>query len=132
MNPSLAFSRTSASTPRVLLASLTLCLIVAASGCQGNSHTSDSHLRKIDETLAAQLPRGTGRARVEFFLRSRGFQQESSADPKDVVAIVRLVDTETLRPATARVTFHFDSLDKLITYDMQAAAHDAPLQPSAP
>ena len=132
MHPSLAFSRTFASPPGVLLASLTLCLIVAPSGCQGNSHTSDSHLRKIDETLAAQLPKGTGRARVEFFLRSRGFLQESSAEPKDVVAIVRLVDTETLQPATARVTFHFDSLDKLITYDMQAAPNDAPQQLPAP
>lgn len=126
MNPSSAFSKTFALPWRVLLASLILCLVVAAHGCQSNSHTSDSHLRKIDETLAAQLPRGTTRAHVEFFLRSRGFPQQTPADPKDVVAIVRLVDTETLQPASARVTFHFDSLDKLITYDMQAAPNDAP------
>ena len=114
-----------ASPCRVLLASLVMCLVVAASGCQSNSHTSDSRLRKIDGTLAAQLPKGTARARVEFFLRSRGFPQQTSANPNDVVAIVRLVDTETLQPATARVTFHFDSQDKLTTYDMQAAPNDA-------
>ena len=115
-----------ASPSRVLLACLILCLVVAASGCQSNSHTSDSRLRKIDETLAAQLPKGTTRERVEFFLRSRGFPQQTSAGPAEVVAIVRLVDTETLQPVTARVTFHFDSLNKLITYDMQAAPNDAP------
>lgn len=126
MKLSLAFPKTFAAPRRVLLASLTVFSVLAVPGCQSNSHTSDSRLRKIDETLAAQLPKGTARARVEFFLRSRGFPQQTSADPKDVVAIVRLVDTETLKPATARVTFHFDPLDKLVTYDMQAAPDDAP------
>jgi len=116
----------SMSLRRSLVVFLTLLLALAASGCQGNSHTSDSRLRKIDETLAAQLPKGTPRSRVEFFLHSRGFPQQYSADPRDVVAIVRLVDIDTLQPATARVTFHFDSLDKLITYDMQTAPNDGP------
>ena len=111
---------------RVLLLFLTLLPALSAPGCQGNSHTSDSHLRKIDETLAAQLPKGTPRSRVEFFLHSRGFPQHYSADPKDVVAIVRLVDIDTLQPATARVTFHFDPLEKLTTYDMEAAPNDVP------
>jgi hypothetical protein len=112
--------------PRVLLAFLTLVLALSTPGCQSNSHTSDARLRKIDQTLAAQLPKGTPRSRVEFFLHSRGFPQQYSADPKDVVAIVRLVDTDTLQPATARVTFHFDPLEKLTTYDMEAAPNDVP------
>ena len=111
----------------ILLAFLVIVLALAMPGCQSNSHTSNPRLRKIDEFLSAQLPKGTSRTRVNFFLNSRGFTEEYSSDPKAVVAIVHLVDTDTLQPATARVTFHFDPQDKVITYEMQSAP-DAAIQ----
>ena len=106
----------------VLLSSLLAC------GCRRNAHTSDSRLQKIDEMLNTQLSPGTPRARVEFFLSSRGYSIEHSSDKSSLVAMVRHVDTDTLQPATARVTFHFDSNEKLLSYDLQSAP-DAPLRP---
>jgi hypothetical protein len=115
-------SRRPLTLPRaILLPFFAMALALATSGCQSNSHTSNPRLRKIDEMLAAQLPNGTTRTRVQFFVHSRGFIEEYPADRKTVVAVVRLVDTDTLQPATARVTFHFDPQDKLTTYDMEAA-----------
>jgi len=112
----------------VLLACILFCLAAGGAGCQSNSHTSDPRLRKIDEMLGTQLPKGTPRERVTFFLSSRGFEQQYSADPQAVVGVVHHVDTETLQPAAARVTFHFDAQDKLATYDMQ----EAPENPNRP
>jgi hypothetical protein len=42
-----------------------------------------------------------------------------------VVAIVHRVDTDTLQPATARITFHFDDADKLKSYDLEPAPSSA-------
>jgi hypothetical protein len=95
-------------------------------GCKHASHTSDYRLTKIDDMLSAQLPNGTPRARVEYFLTSRGYKTEDSPDKSSLVAIVRHVDTDTLIPATARVTFRFDSGDKLASYELLPAP-DAPL-----
>ena len=117
-----AFPRLFALASAVLLSSL------MAFGCKTHSHTSDSRLQKIDEMLNAQLPQGTPRPRVEYFLNSRGYQLENSPDKAALVAVVRHIDTETLIPATARVTFHFDSNEKLVSYDLQPAP-DAPLRP---
>jgi hypothetical protein len=103
-----------------------LCAIAA--GCKPSGHTSDPQLRKIDEILDQQLPKGTPMSRVSYFLSSRGYPRDISADPHAIVAIVRHIDTETLQPITARVTFHFDANDKLVTYDL-AAAPDATIQP---
>jgi|ERR1700722_7111604 len=97
-------------------------------GCKSHSHTSDSRLEKIDEMLNAQLPQGTPRSRLAFFLNSRGYKREDSPDKNSLVAVVRLVDTDTLEPATARVTFHFDLNDKLVSYELQSAP-DTPLRP---
>lgn len=97
-------------------------------GCKSHAHTSDSRLEKIDGMLNAQLPQGTPRSRLEFFLNSRGYKLEDSPDKNSLVAVVRLVDTDTLQPATARVTFHLDSHDKLVSYELQSAP-DAPLRP---
>jgi len=118
---SLRSHRPAASAAGTLLAFLALAVVLATLGCRANSHTSDPRLRKIDEMLSAQLPKGTAEARVTFFLHSRGFPQENSLERNTVVALVRLVDTDTLLPATARVTFHFDLQDRLTTYDMQSA-----------
>lgn len=97
-------------------------------GCKRNAHTSDPHLQQIDEMLNTHLPPGTPRARVGYFLTSRGFKLDIVHDKYTVIAFVRHVDTDTLQPATARVTFHFDSNDKLTTYELQPAP-DNPLQP---
>ena len=110
------------------LAFVAFLLVSSVSGCKSKSHTSDAHLKKIDEMLNAQLPPGASRDRVEYFLTSRGYRIEDSRDKFAVVAVVRHIDTETLQPATARVTFHFDSNGKLVSYELQPAP-DAPLQP---
>ncbi|HMD10620.1 MAG TPA: hypothetical protein VKH63_24030 [Candidatus Acidoferrum sp.] len=118
----------SALRPMLLLAFAVLISSLLACGCKRNSHTSDSRLQKIDEMLNTQLPPGTPRSRVEFFLSSRGYGVEHSSDKSSLVAMVRHVDTDTLQPATARVTFHFDANEKLVSYDLQSAP-DAPLRP---
>jgi len=61
-----------------------------------------------------------------FFLDSQNFPAQIATDAKSVVAIVHRVDTDTLQPATARVTFHFDASDKLKSYDLEQAAGAAP------
>jgi hypothetical protein len=110
------------------MAGAALFLAFSLYGCKSHSHTSDSRLEKIDGMLNAQLPQGTPRSRLEFFLNSRGYKLEDSPDKNSLVAVVRLVDTDTLQPATARVTFHFDSNDKLVSYELQSAP-DVPLGP---
>ena len=107
---------------------IVLLLMSSSSGCKSKNHTSDSRLKKIDEMLNAQLPQGTPRARVEYFLSSRGYRLEDSRDKNSVIGVVRHIDTQTLQPATARVTFHFDSNNRLLSYELQAAP-DTPLQP---
>jgi hypothetical protein len=110
------------------LAFAAVMLLFVAGGCKKHSHTRDPRLRKIDQMLDAKLPPGTPRTRVEYFLSSRGHRIEHSPNSNSVVAVVRHIDTETLQPATARITFRFDSNDKLITYELQAAS-DIPPQP---
>jgi hypothetical protein len=111
------------------LACMFLLVAISSSGCKGNRHhTADSRLQKIDEMLNAELPLGTPRTRVEYFLSSRGYKLEDSPDKNSVVAIVRHVDTDTLQPATARAAFHFDSNDRLTSYELQSAP-DTPLRP---
>lgn len=92
-------------------------------GCKSpNRHTTNSQLRQIDELVNQQLPPGTTMAHVNFFLNARGYPQEDSHQQHTLVATIEHVDTETLQPAAARVTFHFDTNDKLITYDLTAVA----------
>jgi len=105
-----------------------LFLAFSICGCKSKAHTSDSRLEKIDEMLNTQLPRGTPRSRLEFFLNSHGYRLEDAPDKNSLVAVVRQIDTVTLQPRTARVTFHFDVHDKLVSYELEAAP-DAPLGP---
>ncbi|HYL86477.1 MAG TPA: hypothetical protein VE263_19795 [Candidatus Angelobacter sp.] len=97
---------------------LGLLSLLAPAGCKRSGHTSDPRLRQIDEMLDSQLPAGTPKSRVMVYLNSQGFSIENSDDPHAMVATVHHVDTETLQPVNARVTFHFDSEDKLKTYDL--------------
>ena len=101
-------------------------LALALAGCKSGAHTSDPRLRQIDQMLDSQLPQGTPKSRVMFFLGSQNFPVENATDAKSVVAIVHRVDTDTLQPATARVTFHFDASDKLKSYELEPAAGTAP------
>jgi len=112
----------------LLLACVFLLSLLSASGCKSHSHTSDSRLQKIDEMINTQLPPGTPMSRVDHFLKSRGYTVEDSPDRNSLVAVVRHVDTDTLQPATARVTFHFDSNRNLVSYELQQAP-DVPLRP---
>lgn len=100
-------------------------LSLALSGCKTSGHTSDPRLRQIDEMLDSQVPQGTPKSRVTFFLSSQNFAVENARDARTVVAIVHRVDTDTLQPATARVTFHFDDADKLKSYDLEPAPSSA-------
>ena len=108
----------------LLLSGVSLSL--ALSGCKTSGHTSDPRLRQIDEMLDSQVPQGTPKSRVIFFLSSQNFAVENAGDARTVVAIVHRVDTDTLQPATARVIFHFDDADKLKSYDLEPASSSAP------
>ena len=100
-----------------------LFLVLPNAGCQSSSrHTSDPQLRQIDEIVNKQLPPGSPMSQVTFFLNSRGYPSEAATDTHSIVALIEHVDAETLQPSAARVTFHFDSNDKLLTYDLAPAA----------
>jgi hypothetical protein len=105
---------------------LTVLFLLTIAGCKTGIHTSDPHLRQIDELLNAQLPQGTPRSRVIFFLSSQGFPVENTRDAKELVATVHRVDTDTLQPETARVTFQFDAGDKLKSYELASVAGSPP------
>jgi hypothetical protein len=100
---------------------LGLLVSIPLAGCRSSRHTSDPRLRQIDDMLDSQLPTGISKSKVSFYLSSQGFKLESTNDPQAMVAIVHRVDTDTLRPATARVTLHFDARDNLISYELVAA-----------
>lgn len=95
-------------------------LIFAAAGCNRNSHTSDPHLRQLDQILSHDLPPGTTEARVIYYLNSRGDSLEPSAEPGTVVAVIHHVNISPLDPVAARVTFRFDEHGKLTRYEMTA------------
>ena len=99
--------------------------LLALAGCKQNGHTSDPRLRPIDEMLDSQLPAGTAKSRVMFYLSAQNFPVENTGDTRAIVAIVRHVDSDTLQPATARVTFHYDTSDNLKSYELVAAAGSA-------
>jgi len=100
--------------------------ILALAGCKQSGHSSDPRLKQIDEMLDSQLPAGTAKSRVTFYLSSQNFPVENTSDPHEIVAIVHHVDTDTLQPATARVTFHFDARDNLKSYELVTAAGSVP------
>ncbi len=108
-------------TPALLFA---LCL--STGGCKTSAHSTDPHLKKIDEMVDAELPKGTSKSRVSYLLSTQGFRTEDSGKPRTLVAIVRKIDTDTLKPENARVTFHFDAKDQLESYDLDRAPDEPP------
>jgi hypothetical protein len=99
---------------------ISVFMTLTLAGCKQSSHTSDPRLQKLDEMLDSQLPTGTPKSRVLVYLNSQGFPVENTADSHVITATVHHVDTETLKPATARVTFQFDAEDKLKSYQLTA------------
>jgi hypothetical protein len=83
-------------------------------------------MKQIDEMLDSQLPAGTSKSRASFYLSSQGFPLESTSAPRALVAVVHHVDTDTLQPATARVTFHFDASGNLKSYELVYAGGSVP------
>ena len=103
-----------------------LLLVLPGAGCKPSaSHTSNPQLQQIDELINKQLPPGAPMSQVNFFLNSRGYPTEAAKDAHSIVAVIEHVDTETLQPSAARVTFHFDVNDKLLTYDLTPATPGA-------
>jgi hypothetical protein len=97
-----------------------------SAGCKpSSSHTSNPQLRQIDELINEQLPPGSPMSQVNFFLNSRGYPREAAKDTHSIVAVIEHVDTETLQPSAARVTFRFDANDKLLTYELTPATPGA-------
>ena len=119
------FLAKSSSPSLAVLSLLGVFAMLALAGCKQSGHTSDPRLRQIDEMLDSQLPTGTAKSRVSFYLSSHGFPLESTGDPRAIVAIIHHVDTDTLQPSTARVTFHFDAGDNLKSYELVTVANSA-------
>src|SRR5213078_2307697 len=99
-----------------------LGVLAMLAGCKPSGHTSDPRLRPIDEMLDSQLPAGTAKSGVMFYFPSQNFPVENTGDARAIVAVVHHVDSDTIQPATARVTFHFDASDNLKSYELVAAA----------
>jgi len=113
------------SSPLAGLLLLGVFAMLALAGCKQSGHTSDPLLKQIDEMQDSQLPTGTAKSRVSFYLSSQGFPLESTSDPHALVAVVHHVDTDTLQPIAARVTFHFDASDNLKSYELVSVGGSA-------
>src|SRR3981189_3144842 len=121
--------------PRILAKSLSPSLAVffllgvfvllALAGCEQSGHTSDPRLRQIDEMLDSQLPTGTAKSRVSFYLSSQGFALESTGDPHAIVAVIHHVDTDTRPRWAGGVTFVFEAGDNLRSYELVTGAGSA-------
>jgi hypothetical protein len=48
----------------------------------------------------------------------RGYELQPTEKPGTLVAIIRHIDTQTVRPVPARVTFYFDANGKLNAIEM--------------
>ena len=104
--------------------SLLLLLALLTASCQKPfMQVDDPQLQPIQKMIETQLPKGSTADRVTNFLSVRGYQLQAPEKPGTVVAIIRHIDTQTVRPVTARVTFHFDANGKLNAVDMIRTAN---------
>src|SRR5271154_745962 len=100
--------------PAILLLVALIAVAGFSAGCkQEPGETSDPQLKPIQEMLQQNLPIGSSEATVRTFLSSRGYNLETPDNPAAMVATIRHIDTQTLKPVTARVTFYFDANGKL-------------------
>ena len=99
---------------RVPLYSLVLFATLLAAGCQKSfMQVDDPQLKPIQEMIETNLPKGTTADRVTYFLSARGYELQTPEERGTLVTVIRHIDTQTVRPVTARVTFHFDANGKL-------------------
>ena len=114
--------------PRPIALALGALAVLSTAGCKSSpkAHTNDPRLRQIDELIGKQLPPGSPMSQVNSFLNSRGYPQEDAHQAHLLVATIEHVDTATLMPSAARVTFHFDPNDKLLTYELSHVPPTAP------
>ena len=103
---------------RILFCSLMLLIAFLAPGCQKSFRIDDPQLKPIQEIIQSELPMGSTADRVTTFLSARGYELQTAEKPGTLVAIIRHIDTQTVRPVTARVTFYFDANGKLNAVDM--------------
>ncbi|HMI51598.1 MAG TPA: hypothetical protein VK525_08805 [Candidatus Saccharimonadales bacterium] len=116
------------SVPRALVILALSCMTLATSGCHDPSrHTTDATLRPIDDMLNIDLPKGTTKEKVVLYLTSRGFEPDALLDRNGLVATISHVDTQTLQPSAAEVTFLFDSGNNLISYELHSASNVRPM-----
>lgn len=119
--------RTINATKNLALAALGAVLLLAGGlgGCQKTLVTRDPALKPIQEMLEKSVPLGTPRANVAQYLASQGFPEERTDQPGVVIATIRKIDTERMKPVTARARFYFDANGKLNTFEL----HRIPNQP---
>jgi hypothetical protein len=99
--------------------SFLLLLALLAAGCQKSlTQVDDPQLKPIQEMIETQLPKGSTADRVTTFLSVRGYEMQTPEKPGTLVATIRHIDTQTVRPVTARVTFYFDAKGKLDSVEM--------------
>jgi len=101
-------------------------LLVMTAGC-GKTKLGDPGLQQIQEILDAQLPQGSTRTMVNQFVTMRGYPVEPSGQADQTVVIIRHIDQQKLKPVTARVTFYFDSTDKLIKTELVRTLNQSPV-----
>jgi hypothetical protein len=106
---------------RALVSALLFALAGFVIGCSKPQpgETSDPQLKPIQEMIQQHLPIGTTDASVQSFLSTRGYTIEIPNKPGTIVATIRHIDTETVQPVTAQVTFYFDANGKLNTYEIR-------------
>jgi hypothetical protein len=112
------FAGTTAGNSRVACCFLLLLTAFIASGCQKAFHVDDPQLKPIQEMIETQLPMGSTADRVTNFLSARGYELQTADKPGTLVALIRHIDPQTVRPVTARVTFFFDANGKLNAVEM--------------
>ena len=104
------------------LCACVVTLFLGIAGCGGPStRVSDPQLRPIQEMLDAALPPGTPSAIVNQYVSARGYAVDPAGKGDRLVVLIRHIDREKLQPVTARVTFHFDHNDKLLSTDIVRA-----------
>ncbi len=117
------FASTVAGSVRVVCCFLLLLAAVLTGGCQKGYHVDDPQLKPIQEMIETQLPLGSTADRVTNFLSVRGYELQTPEKPGTLVAIIRHIDLQTVRPVTARVTFYFDANGKLNAVEMTRTAN---------
>lgn len=107
--------------PTFLMLCTMLCALV---GCQKVQRTNDPQLKPIQDMLDAQVPVGTPEPNVLTFLNNRGYPVLPADKQGTIVTTIRHIDTQTVTPVTAKVTFYFDANHRLNTYELQRTLND--------